>query len=74
MILYGRRLLKRKWKIERYIYIRCLCLDSVAGRREIIIGLKKEVFREAGRIKSKYKIPLGDTILVGNVLLENGHW
>jgi predicted nucleic acid-binding protein len=25
---------------------------------EIIIGLKEEVFREAGRIKSKYKIPL----------------
>jgi predicted nucleic acid-binding protein len=39
---------------------------------EIIIGLKKEVFREAGRIKSKYNIPLGDTILVAECII--GSW
>ncbi|MDR1256563.1 MAG: hypothetical protein LBJ86_02320, partial [Spirochaetaceae bacterium] len=39
---------------------------------EIIIGLKEEVFREAGRIKSKYKIPLGDTILVAECII--GKW
>jgi predicted nucleic acid-binding protein len=39
---------------------------------EIIVGLKKEVFKEAGRIKSKYKIPLGDTILVAECII--GEW
>jgi predicted nucleic acid-binding protein len=39
---------------------------------EIIIGLKEEVFREAGRIKSTYKIPLGDTILVAECII--GKW
>jgi predicted nucleic acid-binding protein len=39
---------------------------------EIIIGLKQEVFREAGRIKSTYKIPLGDTILVAECII--GKW
>ena len=31
---------------------------------EIIVGLADDVFKEAGRIKSKYKIPLGDSIAV----------
>jgi predicted nucleic acid-binding protein len=39
---------------------------------EIIIGLTKEAFREAGRIKSKYKIPLGDTVLVAECIIEKG--
>jgi predicted nucleic acid-binding protein len=39
---------------------------------EIIIGLTKEAFREAGRIKSKYKIPLGDTVLVAECIIGKG--
>jgi predicted nucleic acid-binding protein len=39
---------------------------------EIIIGLTKEAFRVAGRIKSKYKIPLGDTILVAECIIGKG--
>jgi predicted nucleic acid-binding protein len=39
---------------------------------EIIIGLRDSVFREAGRIKSKYKIPLGDAILVAECII--GKW
>jgi predicted nucleic acid-binding protein len=39
---------------------------------EIIIGLTKEAFRAAGRIKSKYKIPLGDTILVAECIIRKG--
>jgi predicted nucleic acid-binding protein len=39
---------------------------------EIIIGLKEEVFNEAGRIKSKYKIPLGDSIAVGECIINKG--
>jgi len=39
---------------------------------EIIIGLKEDVFNEAGRIKSKYKIPLGDSIAVAECIIGNG--
>jgi len=39
---------------------------------EIIIGLKEEVFNEAGRIKSKYKIPLGDSIAVAECIIGKG--
>ncbi|MDR2921864.1 MAG: PIN domain-containing protein [Treponema sp.] len=39
---------------------------------EIIIGLKEEVFDEAGRIKSKYKIPLGDSIAVAECIIGKG--
>jgi len=39
---------------------------------EIIIGLKDDVFNEAGRIKSKYKIPLGDSIAVAECIIGNG--
>ena len=39
---------------------------------EIIIGLKEDVFNEAGRIKSKYKIPLGDSIVVAECIIGNG--
>lgn len=39
---------------------------------EIIVGLKENVFNEAGRIKSKYKIPLGDCIAVAECLIGNG--
>ena len=39
---------------------------------EIIIGLKEDVFIEAGRIKSKYKIPLGDSIAVAECIIGEG--
>ena len=39
---------------------------------EIINGLADDVFIEAGRIKSKYKIPLGDSIVVAECLIGNG--
>jgi predicted nucleic acid-binding protein len=39
---------------------------------EIIIGLSDEAFKEAGRIKSKYKIPLGDSIAVADCITRNG--
>ena len=39
---------------------------------EIIIGLKNDVLKEAGRIKAKYKIPLGDSIAVAECIVENG--
>jgi predicted nucleic acid-binding protein len=37
---------------------------------EVIIGLNNDVFKEAGRIKSKYKIPLGDSIVVAECIVE----
>jgi len=39
---------------------------------EIIVGLEEDVFNEAGRIKSKYKIPLGDSIAVAECLIGKG--
>jgi len=39
---------------------------------EIIVGLKEDVFNEAGRIKSKYKIPLGDSIAVAECIIDKG--
>jgi predicted nucleic acid-binding protein len=39
---------------------------------EIIVGLKDEVFNEAGRIKSKHKIPLGDSIAVAQCIIDGG--
>jgi uncharacterized protein len=39
---------------------------------EIIIGLKEDVFNEAGRIKSEYKIPLGDSIAVAECIINKG--
>ena len=39
---------------------------------EIIIGLKNEVLKEAGRLKIKYKIPLGDSIAVAECIIGNG--
>ena len=39
---------------------------------EIITGLTPDVFEEAGRIKSKYKIPLGDSIVAAECLIKNG--
>jgi predicted nucleic acid-binding protein len=39
---------------------------------EIIMGLNETVFNEAGRIKSKYKIPLGDSIVVAECIVGNG--
>lgn len=39
---------------------------------EIIIGLTDDVFKEAGRIKAKYKIPLGDSIAVAECIIKNG--
>jgi predicted nucleic acid-binding protein len=39
---------------------------------EIIVGLKEDVFNEAGRIKSKYKIPLGDSIAVAECITGKG--
>jgi predicted nucleic acid-binding protein len=39
---------------------------------EIINGLNENVFKEAGRIKAKYKIPLGDSIAVAECINNNG--
>ena len=39
---------------------------------EIIKGLNDNVFNEAGRIKSKYKIPLGDSIVVAECITNKG--
>ncbi|MDR0608874.1 MAG: PIN domain-containing protein [Planctomycetaceae bacterium] len=39
---------------------------------EIIVGLSDEVFRKAGQIKSKYKIPLGDAIAMAECKINNG--
>jgi len=39
---------------------------------EIIIGLREVVFNEAGRIKSKYKIPLGDSVAVAECIISKG--
>ena len=39
---------------------------------EIVIGLKEKVFNEAGRIKSKYRMPLGDSIVVAECIVNNG--
>ena len=38
---------------------------------DVIIGLSDGVFKEAGRIKSKYKIPLGDSIIVAECIINN---
>jgi len=39
---------------------------------EVIIGLEDSAFNEAGRIKSKYKIPLGDSIVVAECIVKKG--
>ena len=39
---------------------------------EIISELSPDVFKEAGRIKSKYKIPLGDSIAIAECIIKNG--
>ena len=39
---------------------------------EIIVGLSNDVFEEAGRIKSKYKIPLGDSIAAAECIVSKG--
>ena len=39
---------------------------------EVIIGLTTDVFKEAGRLKSKYKIPLGDSIEVAECVINKG--
>jgi len=39
---------------------------------EVIIGLEDSTFNEAGRIKSKYKIPLGDSIVVAECIIKKG--
>ena len=39
---------------------------------EIIIGLEDSAFYEAGRIKSKHKIPLGDSIVVAECIIRKG--
>jgi predicted nucleic acid-binding protein len=39
---------------------------------EIIIGLNENVFKEAGRIKSKHKVPLGDSIVVAECIIGKG--
>jgi len=38
---------------------------------EIIIGLNEKAFNEAGRIKSTYKVPLGDSIAVAECIIGN---
>jgi predicted nucleic acid-binding protein len=39
---------------------------------DIIIGLEKDVLKDAGRIKSQYKIPLGDSIAAAECIKWNG--
>ena len=39
---------------------------------EVIIGLNDDIFKEAGRIKSKHKIPLGDSIAVAECIIGEG--
>ena len=39
---------------------------------EIKIGLNIDGFKEAGRIKSKYKVPLGDSIAIAECTIEKG--
>jgi len=39
---------------------------------EVIVGLEDSTFNEAGRIKSKYKIPLGDSIVVAECIITKG--
>jgi len=39
---------------------------------EVMIGLEESTFNEAGRIKSKYKIPLGDSIVVAECIIKKG--
>jgi predicted nucleic acid-binding protein len=39
---------------------------------EIIVGLSDEVFKKAGQIKSKYKIPLGDAIAMAECKINDG--
>jgi len=39
---------------------------------EVIIGLENNTFNEAGRIKSTYKIPLGDSIVVAECIIRKG--
>ena len=39
---------------------------------EVIIGLEDSTFNEAGRIKSKYKIPLGDSIVIAECIIKKG--
>ena len=35
-------------------------------------GLSGDVFKEAGRVKSKYRIPLGDAIAAAECIVEGG--
>ena len=39
---------------------------------EINVGMNESVFNEAGRIKPKYKIPLGDSIAIAECIINNG--
>jgi predicted nucleic acid-binding protein len=39
---------------------------------EIITGLTDDVFKEAGRLKATYKIPLGDTIALAECIIGYG--
>ena len=38
---------------------------------EIVTGLSEKAFNEAGRIKSKYKIPLRDSIIAAECIINN---
>jgi predicted nucleic acid-binding protein len=39
---------------------------------QIIVGLTEYVFEEAGRIKSTYRIPLGDSIALAECIIDDG--
>jgi predicted nucleic acid-binding protein len=39
---------------------------------EIAVGMSEQVFHEAGRIKALYKLPLGDSILTAESIIEKG--
>jgi predicted nucleic acid-binding protein len=36
------------------------------------VGLTEDVFEEAGRIKSTYRIPLGDAIALAECIINDG--
>jgi len=67
--------------LEVYYHVAAVYDQDVADRVirkireypiEIMAGLSKAAFREAGRIKSTYKIPLGDSIAAAECVTAAG--
>ena len=65
-----------------FIFDACALIALLAGEPgaekikefpiEIINGLSSDVFKESGRIKAKYKIPLGDSIAIAECIIGKG--